>query len=170
VTQVSAGSKIAVISAGEATLVNEPIIIVNQHGDPNGVREYARVARAAIAAIRGRDAGRLIVSDGYPGAGMPNLELFDTGVMQSCHDYSPYQLTCYQCEWVRPSNDGLPVPTWPLKDAQGRVIADRRTLEEQFRPWGELAQRGVPIHFGEMGCNRYTAPDVVYAWFNDTLT
>ena len=50
-TQVSAGSKIAVISAGEATLVNEPIIIVNQHGDPNGVREYARVARAAIAAI-----------------------------------------------------------------------------------------------------------------------
>jgi aryl-phospho-beta-D-glucosidase BglC (GH1 family) len=27
----------------------------------------------------------------------------------------------------------------------------------------------VPIHFGEMGCYKHTPPQVVLAWFNDTL-
>jgi|ERR1035437_631649 endoglucanase len=149
-------------------LVNEPIDFVGKETEATG-KEYVRVARAAIAGIRGKDHARLIVTDGYPSANSPIPDLYDANIVQSCHDYSPYQLTCYQCEWVRPASDGLPVPTWPLQDAQGKVIADKHTIEEQFRPWTEPAQHGVPIHFGEMGCNRYTSPDVVYAWINDTL-
>jgi hypothetical protein len=48
-------------------------------------------------------------------------------------------------------------------------IADKHTLEGQFRPWGEVAEYGIPIHFGELGCDKYTAPNVVNAWFSDTL-
>ena len=29
---------------------------------------------------------------------------------------------------------------------------------------------GVPIHFGEMGCYKHTPPEVVLAWFDDTLS
>jgi aryl-phospho-beta-D-glucosidase BglC (GH1 family) len=49
------------------------------------------------------------------------------------------------------------------------VICDRQTLATLFHPWGELAVRGTPIHFGEMGCYKHTPPDVVLAWFGDTL-
>ncbi len=141
-------------------LVNEPV------EDP---KDYARVARAAIAGIREKDPKRLIVTDGCKGGGAIIPELFDTGIMQSCHDYSPFQLTHYHAEWARPGSEGLPLPTWPLQDAQGKVIADTRTIEEQFRPWRDLARHGIPIHFGEMGCNRYTPAHIVHAWFSDSL-
>ena len=39
----------------------------------------------------------------------------------------------------------------------------------KFRSLGGLVAQGVPIHFGEMGCYKHTPPEVVLAWFNDTL-
>jgi endoglucanase len=131
--------------------------------------QYVRVACAAISGIRAVDPQRLIVTDGYPGAGSPIPELFETRVMQSCHTYTPGELTSYQCEWVRGfvPND-TPLPTWPLNLRQGRVY-DRAALADIFRPWGELRQQGIPIHFGEMGCYKHTPPNVVLAWFDDTL-
>lgn len=150
-------------------LVNEPIDRSRDRDEAEGRRQYARVARAAIAGIRGKDPGRLIVTDGYPVGASPIPELYETGIVQSCHDYTPFQLTHYNTEWARPGNNGLPVPTWPLKDAQGKVICDKEKIEKQYAPWGELAAHGVPIHFGEMGCNRYTAPAVAHAWYSDTL-
>jgi aryl-phospho-beta-D-glucosidase BglC (GH1 family) len=91
-------------------------------------------------------------------------------MLQSCHTYNPIQLTHHQCEWVRGILTGSePLPTWPLKDDKGKVICDRQTLETIFHPWAGLAAEGVPIHFGEMGCYKHTPPEVVLAWFNDTL-
>jgi endoglucanase len=127
------------------------------------------VARASIAGIRGKDAKRLIVSDGYPYAQVPNSELFDTGILQSRHEYSPIELTHYHCEWARPMSMGFPLPAWPAKDAQGKVITTKEKLAEEIAPWGELAKHGIPMHVGEMGCNRYTPPKVAHAWFNDAL-
>jgi endoglucanase len=130
---------------------------------------YVRVARAAIADIRALDPKRLIVTDGYPVAASPIPELFDARVMQNCHTYIPAPLTHYQCEWARgfvPSD--TPLPTWPLKDRQGRVY-DRAALASTFRPWANLRRQGIPIHFGEMGCYKHTPPNVVLAWFDDTL-
>jgi endoglucanase len=155
-------------------LVNEPQVVIGTQHVPDGRKEYARVARAAIAGIRSKDPKRLIVTDGYNGVswGLTTIpELFDTGILQSCHDYEPGpQLTHYHNEWARTSgSDQLPLPAWPLRDPQGRVVADKQTLEEEFRPWRELAQHGIPIHFGEMGCYKNTPPNVVYSWFNDTL-
>jgi aryl-phospho-beta-D-glucosidase BglC (GH1 family) len=154
-------------------LVNEPSDRIAGHPLPGGEKEYARVARAAIAGIRGKDPQRLIVTDGYDGPGWghaPLPELFDTGILQSCHDYWPHSLTHYFPPGPNTApGDRLPVPKWPLQDAQGKVIANKQMVEQEFSPWRELAKHNVPIHFGEMGCHRGTPPDVLYAWLNDTL-
>lgn len=149
-------------------LVNEP----DDKGAPDeatGMKNYARVARIAIEAIRTIDPHRLIVSDGYPGGGAPVRELLGTRVVQSPHDYRPFQLTHYRVPWARPMSDQVPPPTWPLKDRDGKIIASREIKKDWFRSLKELAGLGIPIHFGEMGCGGHTPPELVYAWFNDTL-
>ena len=81
-------------------------------------KDYSRVAKAAVESIRKQDPERVIITDGYPGAGAPIPDLIDTGIMQSCHTYNPVELTHYQCEWARGFvSSSTPVPTWPLKDA-----------------------------------------------------
>ncbi|HUC29772.1 MAG TPA: cellulase family glycosylhydrolase [Candidatus Acidoferrum sp.] len=131
--------------------------------------DYTRVARAAIEGIRKHDPQRLIVTDGYNGGTAVIPDLFDSGVLQSCHTYHPVQLTHYQCEWARGFLTGSePLPTWPLKRDKGEII-DRAQVAHTFQPWGELSAHGVPIHFGEMGCYKHTPPEVVLSWFDDTL-
>jgi endoglucanase len=132
-------------------------------------RQYVRVARAAIGGIRAHDAERWIVTDGYLGGDAAIPDLIDTGILQSCHTYYPVQLTHYQCEWARGFvTSDTPLPTWPLKNREGHVI-DRAALATRFQPWRALTQRGVRIHFGEMGAYKHTPPNVVLAWFDDTL-
>lgn len=171
-------------------LVNEPIALPTQselaemekHGPvktkdlfspeflQRHAKDYTRLAKASADAIRARDLERLVVTDGYPGAGSPILDLVGTGMFQTCHTYNPIQVTHHQCEWVRGILTGSePLPTWPLKDDKGKIVRDRQTLATLFHPWGELAAKGVPIHFGEMGCYKHTPPDVVLTWFDDTL-
>jgi len=150
-------------------LVNEPVDRSHQKDTDEGRRQYVRVAQAAIRGIRSKDPKRLIVTDGYPCAGLPIPELYDAEVVQSCHDYVPAEVTCYQTEWVRPGNNLFSRPTWPLHDRQGKLVADRHTIENQFHAWTEPAKHGVPIHFSETGCNRYTSPKVAHAWYSDTL-
>jgi len=133
-------------------------------------KDYTRLAKASADAIRAHDPQRLVVTDGYPGGGAPIPDLFGTGMLQSCHTYTPIQVTHHNCEWVRGILSGSePLPTWPLKDDKGKVISDRQTLAAGFQRWAGLSGEGVPIHFGEMGCYKHTPPEVVLAWFNDTL-
>jgi endoglucanase len=134
-----------------------------------GTKEYARVARAALDGIRAIDPQRLIVSDGCAVATTPVPDLFSTGVLQSPHHYYPQEVTFYRAEWARESVTRTEPPTWPLKDANGKVIANRDSIENYFRPWRALGRRGIPIHIGEMGCYKHTPPQVVLAWFTDTL-
>jgi endoglucanase len=148
---------------------NEPQAAIDREIEVRGEKEYARVARAAIDGIRAIDPQRLIVSDGCSGGDAPVSDLIDTRVLQSPHDYYPPELTHYQCEWARGWATRTEPPTWPLKDNHGKVTADRKTIEDFVRPWRGMEQQRVPIHFGEMGCYKHTPPEVVLAWFNDTL-
>jgi endoglucanase len=133
-------------------------------------KDYSRVAKAAVDGIRKQDPERWIITDGYPGSGEPIPDLSDTGILQSCHTYNPVALTHYQCEWARGFvSSSTPLPTWPLKDRSGKVTCDRQTLVQAFQSWGEIGQKDVRIHFGEMGCYKHTPPNVVLAWFDDTL-
>jgi endoglucanase len=171
-------------------LVNEPVVLPNaaelaemrRHGpikaadlfNPERMKrhekDYVRLAKASYEVIHQHDPQRLVVSDGYAGGGWAVPDLIGTGMMQSCHTYTPMQLTHHKCEWARGILSGSePAPTWPLKDEKGKVICDRQTLTNVFAPWGTLSARGVPIHFGEMGCYKYTPPEVVQAWFRETL-
>ena len=171
-------------------LVNEPVVLPNaaelaemqRHGPIKAAdlfsaermrrheKDYVRLAKASYEAIHQHDPQRLVVSDGYAGGGWAMPELAGTGMLQSCHTYTPMQLTHHKCEWVRGVLTGSePVPTWPLKDEKGKVVCDRQTLTNLFAPWGTLSAKGVPIHFGEMGCYKHTPPQVVHAWFRDTL-
>ena len=135
-------------------------------------KQYAQVARAAIDAIRKEDAQRLIVTDGVAGGTQIIPELVDTHILQSCHTYTPMPVTHYRCEWAMGNalKGSEAPPAWPLKDDKGKVVCDREVLARTFAPWGGLAEKGVPIHFGEMGCYKHTPPEVVLAWFNDTLS
>lgn len=148
---------------------NQPQAAIDREIAVKGEKEYAGVARAAIDGIRSVDPQRLIVSDGCSGGVTPVTDLFGARVLQSPHDYYPPELTHYQCEWARGWVTRSEPPTWPLKDNRGKVVADRQTVEDFVRPWRELEPHGVPIHFGEMGCYKHTPPDVVLAWFRDTL-
>jgi endoglucanase len=135
-----------------------------------GEEKYSRVARAAINSIRAHDPARLIVTDGLLGGNLPIPSLLDTGILQSAHTYTPALLTHYQCEWARgvvPLD--APLPTWPLKDSQGKIICDRSILQAKLDAWPVELQNKVPIHFGEMGCYKHTPALVVYAWFGDSL-
>ena len=55
--------------------------------------DYIRLARACGDAIRAHDPKRLVVTDGYPAGSSPIPSLTDTGMLQSCHTYTPTPLT-----------------------------------------------------------------------------
>lgn len=151
-------------------LVNEPFVATSDLQTGDGRQRYVAVALAAIHGIREIDSQRLIITDGYPGADAPIPELFDTRILQSCHDYFPIEVTHYHCEWARGhGSDRWPKPTWPLKGANGAITSDAHSVREKYRAWAGLAAHNVPIHFGEMGCYQHTPPDVVYSWFDSAL-
>jgi hypothetical protein len=70
---------------------------------------------------------------------------------------------------------------WPILDYRRRVLSERDNVEGArvlfgrdqievlMRPWKELEQQGVCIHFGETGCYKYTPHQTVLAWMKDTL-
>lgn len=134
-----------------------------------GAKEYARVASAAIDAIRAIHPGRTIVADGFAVARSPVPELFPSGVIQSPHTYCPPEVTTYKAEWARQWLKATEPPTWPLSDKSGKVVSDRKSIDAYFEPWRKVVRRGVPIHVGELGCYKFTPPEVVLAWFDDTL-
>jgi len=151
------------------SLKNQPSEAIQREIAARGAKEYARAAGAAIDGIRGIDPQRLIVSDGFDGGVTPVPELISTGVMQSPHDYYPPAVTHYHCEWARQWLKAVEIPTWPLQDSHGKVTAGRESIENYISPWRSMQQQGVPLHFGEMGCYKHTPPQVVLAWFEDTL-
>jgi endoglucanase len=132
--------------------------------------DYERVVRAATAAIRAIDPGRLVVADGmWYGRGEPSPELADLGVAQSTRGYMPMGLTHYMAPWWREGSMEFPCPVWP-----GALEADlqpwtRDTLEAHYKPWADLAARGVGVHCGECGCFIHTPHDVFLRWFEDVL-
>ena len=135
-------------------LVNEPAKVKSA--------DYARVARGAIAAIRGVDANRLVISDGNDYGRTPVMELADAGVGQSTRGYEPFGLTHYEASWV--NSKGWPKPTWPMK-GKGVDYLKKACIE----PWQALEAKGVGVHVGEWGSYNKTPHDVVLGWAKDLL-
>lgn len=130
--------------------------------------DHERVVRAATAAIREQDPGRLVIADGVRTGNEPCPELADLGIGQSCRAYRPSGVTFYRTFFADPG-DKLPEPTWPLPASHPNGAFDRAALEAHFRPWADLARQGVGVHCGEGGVYHKTPHNVALAWLRDTL-
>ncbi len=106
-----------------------------------------------------------MIADGVQWASVACPELADVKVAQSCRAYTPHTLTHYRAEWA--SDPGWPEPTWP--HTEGDKVWDRKALEEHYRPWGELAAKGIGVHCGEGGSYSKTPHPVVLAWLRDVM-
>jgi endoglucanase len=132
--------------------------------------DHERVMRAAVAAIRAVDPGRLIIVDGmWYGRGEPTWELADLGVAQSTRAYVPMTLSHWKAPWTSEGRLDLPEPAWPgVRDPDGAAWS-RQTLEAHYARWADLARKGIGVHCGEGGCYIHTAHAVFLRWFENVL-
>ena len=143
-------------------LVNEP----RKPDDSMTAADYIRVVRSATAAIRAADPQRLVIIDGLGWGRDPVPELIDLGLGQSCRGYDPMEISHYKASWV--NGERFPEPIWPDPDGKTHKW-DRKRLEEHYKPWADLAKKGVGVHCGECGCFNKTPHPVFLAWFRDVL-
>ena len=149
-------------------LVNEPHF---PREDRMTLADHERVVRRAAAAIRAIDPNRLIVSDGVNVGTAPNLALLDLGIAQSCRAYAPMGLSHYGAEWTRSwlPAEKLRPPEWPgsVQSLRENKLWGRTELEAFFKPWVDLAGRGIGVHCGEGGAYNKTPHAVVLRWWED---
>jgi endoglucanase len=153
-------------------LLNEPAYIEDMNDQyakkgpvPGDI--YRKVAEGASEAIWAANKKRLIVADGNGGGNSVIPELEDMNIAQSCRGYYPGLVSHYQASWVWKDPSQAPMPVWP-GDIDGKYYG-RETLEEFYKPWIELKERGVGVHCGECGCYNKTPHNVFLAWFGDVI-
>ncbi len=128
---------------------------------------YRKVAESAVKAIRAVSPDRLIIADGNSGGSNVTPELIDLNIAQSCRAYYPHYVSHFQAPWVFKDPSTAPKPVWPGV-IDGKQFG-KAQLEEFYKPWIELAGKGVGVHCGEGGCWRNTPHEVFLAWFGDCL-
>jgi len=130
--------------------------------------DYVRVMTRATETIRRHGPQRTIFIDGLSVGNEPVDEMIDQRVAQSLHAYWPAGISHYRASWVDRKRN-FPMPTWPLKNAKGKVTADRTRLEQLYAPWAKIAAKEVGVHCGECGCYNKTPYAVFTAWFSDVM-
>jgi endoglucanase len=128
---------------------------------------YRKVAKGAAEAIRSVNPDRIIVADGNNVGNDVIPELFDLDMGQSCRGYYPHYISHYQASWVWKNPADAPTPVWP-GTIDGKDFS-RQSLEDYYKPWTELVNKGVGVHCGECGCWNKTPHDVFLAWFGDVI-
>ncbi len=153
-------------------LLNEPAYIEDMNDQfaqkgpvPGDI--YRKVAVGASDAIWNYNKKRLIVADGNSGGSNVIPELADLNIAQSCRAYYPHYVSHYQASWVWKNPADAPMPVWPGV-IDGKQFG-RAQLEEFYKPWLELVDKGVGVHCGEGGCYNKTPHNVFLAWFGDIL-
>ena len=131
-------------------LVNEPIT--------DKADTYRKLTIDCLEAIRRYNPKRMVIADGLNFTIAPNLE--DQDVFQSCRGYHPGKISHFRNPWSGNINDSV-LPVWTKED--------RKILEEHYRPWIELKNRGIGVHCGECGCYNKTPHHVFLAWLSDVL-
>ena len=153
-------------------LLNEPAYIEDMNDQyakksPVPGETYRKVALGASKVIRESNPERLIVADGNSGGSNVIPELTDLNIAQSCRAYYPHYISHYQASWVWKDPSQAPTPVWP-GTIDGKKFS-RENLEEFYKPWIALLEKGVGVHCGEGGCYNKTPHPVFLAWFGDIL-
>jgi endoglucanase len=153
-------------------LLNEPAYIEDMNDQfaskgpvPGDI--YHKVAEGASKAIRAVSPERLIIADGNSGGNNVIPELTDLNLGQSCRGYWPGLVSHYQAPWVWKDPSKAPVPVWP-GTIDGKYYG-REQLEEFYKPWIDLKNKGTGVHCGECGCWKKTPHNVFLAWFGDVI-
>jgi aryl-phospho-beta-D-glucosidase BglC (GH1 family) len=153
-------------------LLNEPSFIedMNDQYARKGMvpgETYRKVAEGASKVIRAANPDRLIVADGNGGGNNVIPELIDLHIAQSCRGYWPGLISHYQAPWVWKDPSQAPAPVWP-GTIEGKQYG-REQLEDFYRPWIGLLEKGVGVHCGECGCWKKTPHEIFLAWFGDVV-
>lgn len=153
-------------------LVNEPCWredMNNQFGTRRAVpgEIYRKLIKESAEAIWKHNPTRLVVADGNDVGAKTIPEIFDLNIGQSCRGYFPHYISHYRAPWVYKNPDTAPMPVWPGKI--DNKYWGRESLEDFYRPWIELVNKGIGVHCGECGCWRETPHEVFIAWFSDVL-
>lgn len=151
-------------------LVNEPSMredMNDQHSARSPVPGdvYRKVAKGAADAIRKVKPDAIVIADGNNGGSNVIPELTDLNIAQSCRAYHPGQISHYKAPWANKDTSNLPDPKWPGQ--VGDKYLSRPMLDDFYKPWIELVNKGVGVHCGEGGCWKRTPHDVFIAWFTD---
>jgi endoglucanase len=128
---------------------------------------YRKVAKAAVDAIRAANPAHLVIADGNNVGYEVTPELEDLKVAQSCRGYFPHAISHYKAPWANKDPERCPTPVWP--GTMNGEKFDPARLEAFYKPWIELARRGVGVHCGECGCWNKTPHTVFLSWFGDVL-
>ncbi|MEI6048587.1 MAG: cellulase family glycosylhydrolase [Bacteroidota bacterium] len=153
-------------------LLNEPAYIedMNDQFAKKGLvpgETYRLVAESASKVIRAANPDRLIIADGNGGGNSVIPELIDLNIAQSCRGYWPGLISHYQASWVWKDPSQAPTPVWP-GTIDGKYYG-REQLEEFYKPWIALKDKGVGVHCGECGCWKKTPHEIFLAWFGDVV-
>jgi len=153
-------------------LLNEPAYIDdmnNQHAKKGPVpgETYRKVVEGAVRSIRAENPDRLIIADGNNVGNNVTPEIIDLNIGQSCRGYYPGAISHYQAPWVWKDPSKAPAPVWP-GTMDGKYYS-RQQLEELYKPWIEVMDKGVGVHCGECGCWKNTPHEVFLAWFTDVI-
>ena len=153
-------------------LLNEPSMredMNDQHSKsgpvPGGL--YRKVAKAAAEAIRKENKHHLVIADGNNVGNQPITEIADLDIAQSCRGYYPHLISHYKAPWANKDPEHMIIPKYPGQ--VGDQYLSRQMLEDYYKPWIELKNKGVGVHCGECGCWNKTPHDVFLAWFGDVL-
>jgi len=128
---------------------------------------YRMVAEGAAKAIRAANPDRIIIADGNNVGNNTVPELLDLNIAQSCRGYYPHYISHYQATWVFKDPSKAPTPVWP-GTIEGKYYG-REQLEEYYKQWIDLINKGVGVHCGECGCWKKTPHNIFLAWFEDVI-
>ena len=153
-------------------LLNEPCMredMNDQHSKSSPVQGdlYRKVAKAAAEAIRSENKNHIVIADGNNVGNQPIPEIADLNIAQSCRGYYPHLISHYKAPWANKDPDHMVLPKYPGQ--VGDQYLNRQMLEDYYKPWIEMKNRGVGVHCGECGCWNKTPHDVFLSWFGDVL-
>lgn len=153
-------------------LVNEPSMredMNDQHSKSGPVPGdiYRKVAQSAAMAIRRENPNHLVIADGNNVGNSVIPEIIDLNIAQSCRGYFPGAISHYKAPWANKDPEHMPEPKWP--GMIGEKNFNRQSLEDYYKPWGDLVNKGVGVHCGECGCWKKTPHAVFLAWFGDVI-
>jgi len=140
-------------------LFNEPV----RHA---AGKNYVKVARLLVDAIRAEDPDRFIMLDGDACASKPVPEFYNVpAVGQAFRGYTPHAITHYKSGYVKTPEAP---PTWPLAPGYGDAWV-RRTPEGTVALYQSAIDAGEYCMVGEFGCRNLTPHDVTLAWMEHCL-